>query len=419
MTVLGSLLRSAEDPTLPLTSAALVDWLTGGKSAGVSVHERRVYGLPAYFRAVALTAGTLAQVPLHVYGNGTRERVLQRTVLDAPNPRQTAVEYRVTMYSNAITWGSCYARKLRDGAGIVRQTWPLHPSRVRIEEVDPAPANPEGKLFLVLDQHGAERRYTSYEIFHLPYLSWDGVRGVRPLELFRQSLGIAISGDDTFAETLANGSRIDGVLTTEQKLDDASAAALKKRWKEKTAGPRKAGEVAVLDKGLKFERIALPPADMQLLESRKWSVDEIARMVGPPPHLVGQVEKSTSWGTGIEEQVLGWVKFTLGLWLTLAEQRSTAELLPGGFDGGAWYAKHKLEGLLRGDSKARAAFYHQMITDGVMNRAEVRDREDLEPGPDSLNEFLVPSNLTLVSVDGQLVPLASQGVADAGSNADA
>jgi HK97 family phage portal protein len=133
-------------------------------------------------------------------------------------------------------------------------------------------------------------------------------------------------------------------------------------------------------------------------------------MVGTPPHLVGDVERSTSWGAGIEEQVLGWVKFTLNTWIVGTEQRATRELLPGGWSAGAWYMKFSLQALLRGDSKARAAFYHSMIVDGWGNRNEVRDLEDWE-AVDGLDEFIVPSNMTLVNIDGNYVPLAAQNQA--------
>lgn len=411
MTVVGRLLRNTENPTLPLTSTALAEWLTGAStSAGVAVTEQRVLGLPAYYRALSLTAGTLAGLPLKVYRNGTRERVRIRTVLDSPNPRQTPFEFWFTLYSTAIAWGNGYGRKVRNTGGQVAQVWPLRPSQVRVEGVDPTERDPAGKLFLVTDRAGTEHRWTSHEVFHLPYLSPDGLSGVRPLQAFRQSLGIAIAADDSAANFYANGSRISGVLRTEQTLTETQANDLKARWKKLTSGPANAGDIAVLDAGGEFKPIAIPPADAQLLESRRWSVSEVARMVGTPPHLIGDVERSTSWGTGIEEQVLGWVKFTLGQWITLSEQRVTRELLPGGWDSGSWYAEAALEGLLRGDAAARAALYHSGIVDGWLNRNEVRGYENLEP-VDGLDEFIVPSNMAIIAVDGQATPVTKSGAA--------
>lgn len=413
MSALGSLLkRSLENPTQPLSSSSLAEWLGGGTVvAGVSVTERKVYGLPAYFRGVALLSGTMAGLPFHVYKNGTRERVTQQTVIDNPNPRQTPFEYRQTMYANAITWGNAYARKLRDRADIVRQSWPIHPSKVQPFEVDPTEQNPAGKLFKVQTDKG-EKILTPRDVFHLPYLSLDGVVGMRPLELFRQVHGITLAQQQTAGRFYGQGTQISGVLQTDEKLEPDHADAVKARWKQKHSGSGNAGDIAVLDKGLKFTPLSLPPGDAQLLESREFSDLQISQMLGLPPHMLGMVDKSTSWGTGIEQQVIGLVVFNVQHWLTLIEQRSTRELLPGGWTSGSWYAKHAVQGLMRGDAKTRAAFYHSGITDGWLNRNTVRELEDMEP-EEGLDEYLVPSNLTLISVDGQLVPLSADGTADA------
>lgn len=402
MTVLGALLRGrVQDPSVPLSSTVLADWLGGARSkAGVAVTEARVLGLPAYYRALAVKAGTLAALPLHLYEVGTRTRVTARTVLDRPNPRQTPIEFRMTMFANAIAWGDMFARKLRDGSDVVRQVWPIHPSRVTVREVAPTDDNPEGKLFDVRDAiTDQQTTYTSWDIFHMPYMSADGVQGVRPLQVFRQSMGIAIAGDDSAASFYGNGSRISGVLRTEAKLNETAAAQLKKAWREKVAGPDNAGEIAVLDSGASFQPIAIPPADAQLLESRQWSVSEIGRMVGLPPHLYGDVEKSTSWGTGIEQQALGWVKFDLNTWITALEQRTNAELLPGGLTAPRWYSKHALDALLRGDSKARAEFYRVLSMLGALSPNEIRGLEDWET-VDGLDFLTIQKNMQVIGADG-------------------
>lgn len=407
MTLLGGLSRrSLENPNIPLSSTSLAEYLFGSKSgSGVAVTERRVLGLPAYWRAASLTAGTLATLPLKTYKVGSRQKVQRRTVLDAPNPRQTPAEYKLTSFLHAITWGNMVSRKVRDGSGLVREVWPIHPGCVRVEPVEPTAADPAGKLFIVTVR-GQETRLTSRDILHVPMVSADGVVGVRPLEVFRQSLGIAIAGDDATAKFIANGSRLSGILSTDQKLEDSSARKLKARWKELTGGVDNSGEIGVLDGGATFTPVSIPPADAQMLEGRTWSVAEIARMVGTPPHMIGDMTNSTSWGTGLEQQVLGWVKFTLQLFITVTEQRWTSELL-----GADEYYEHSLEGLLRGDAASRAAFYQRSIQDGWRTRNEVRDLENLEPA-EGLDEFIVPSNMTLISVDGTLVPLSSAGVAD-------
>lgn len=394
MTLLGHIAKrgSLENTDTPLTSTSLLNWMSGAKSsAGVAVTEQRVLGLPAYYRALIVTAGSLASLPVKTYKVGTRERIARRTVLDDPNPRQTSIEWRTTTFLHMFAWGNAFSRKVRDGSGLIRQVWPIHPSAVRIETVDPTPSDPAGKLFLITRRDGSEDRLTSFEVMHLPYVSMDGVEGVRPMVAFRQSLGLAIAGDDATASFFGNGSRLSGILKTSASLEESAASRLKARWRELTSGVAHTGDIGVLDNGAEFQQVSVPPVDAQLLESRKFTIAEIARMVGTPPHVIGDVSGSTSWGTGIEQQVLGWVKFTLQLPIAAAEARWSKELL-----ASTEYAEHSLEGLLRGDSKARAEFYRVMSGISAMSPAQVRDLENWE-AVDGLDFYTVPKNMTVVT----------------------
>lgn len=417
MTIASVFRRSLESPTTPLTSDALAEWLSGRKTkAGSMATEARVLGLPAYYRAIAIRSGVEAALPLKVYRRNTRQRVSSKTVVDSPNPSQRPFGFRQTMRFNEIAHGASFARKVRNGADVVTQVWPVHPSRVRIEQVDITGSNPEGKLFIVLDRKGVEHRWTSWEMFHCPFLSPDGIRGISAFQAFRESAGIAIAAEDAAGALYANGSKLSGVVKVKGTLKDGGADRLKQMWRSKFTGPDAAGEVAILDQDADFTPLTIPPHDAQLLQSRQWSVEEIARMVGVLPFMIGSTEKSTSWGTGIESQFIGWVQTTLYPSLKNFEELITADLLPGGWDSGAWYAEHSLEGLLRGDSAARAQFYAQGIQWGWLRRNEVRERENLEPA-EGLDEFLTPSNMTLISIDGTPVPLSQGGVNSAPSPA--
>lgn len=392
---------------MPLSSATLADWIAPKTLAGVSVSEKRSYGLTAYYRGIALLSSTMAGLPLHVYRNGTKARVRQRTVLDSPNPMQTPFEFWQTQYANACGWGNAYATKVRDANYVVREVWPVHPSKVEVEQVRPSSTNPAGKVFHV-DGEGA---FTAEEIFHLPYLSPHGYRGVAPLHLARQVLGVAIAAEETAARFYGSGAMLSGLLRTDQKLTREQADALQERWRSRMGGQDNAGKVAVLDAGANFQSLTIPPADAELLVSRKFGVTEIARLLGIPPHLLGDVEKTSSWGTGVEQQFLGFIQTTLQGWLTLVEQRVTRELLPGGWSSGSWYAEYSIEGLLRGDSAARSAFYKTMREIGVYSVNDVRARENLEPVDAVIGDSLMlPSNFTLLEPDGTMVPLAAAGM---------
>jgi len=273
---------------------------------------------------------------------------------------------------------------------------------VRVEIIDPTSENPAGKLFLVTRSNGSEERLTPSEVMHLPYMSMDGVEGVRPMVAFRQSLGLAIAGDDSTARFFGNGSRLSGILTTSASLNDVSAGRLKSRWREMTQGVGNTGEIGVLDNGAEFQQVSVPPIDAQLLESRQFQVAEVARIIGTPPHLIGDVSGSTSWGTGIEQQVLGWVKFTLQTPISSSEARWSKELL-----ASTEYAEHSLEGLLRGDSKARAEFYRVMSGISAISPTQIRDLENWE-AVDGLDFYTVPKNMTVVNAGDNAAAVTAQ-----------
>lgn len=405
MTLLGAMARrSLETPTQPLTSTSLAEWIGGGKTkAGAMVTEQRVFGLPAYMRALTIRASVEAALPLKIYKNGTRERVTVKTVLSAPNPAQRSFAFWQTMRMNGIAHGNSFATLERDGSDQVIRMWPCPSRQVRVEPVDISAMFPDGKLFIVTDRKGREHRLSSWRMLHIPYMSPDGLSGVSAFQAYRETLGGAIAADDTAHTLFAKGLRISGTLNTKDTLTADGAKALKQRWRELFSGADNAGEIAVLDNNAEFRPVNLSPQDAQLLLSRQWSVSEIARMVGVMPHMIGDTEKSTSWGTGIEQQFIGWVQTIVGPDLVNLAQIIT-HVLPGGWDNCPWYAEHTLEGLLKGDSAARAEFYAKAVQWGWMVRNEVRGLENLEP-IEGLDDPLTPSNMAVMR-DGEIHPVA-------------
>ena len=403
MSSLGRIVRrSIENPQVPISSKTIGSIFGESNAAGVPVSEARAYGLTAYYRAISLISSTLGSLPLKVYDHDTRAQATQDVkVLRYPNPAQTRFEFWQTMYANALTWGNAFAIKTVTGPNrIVTQLTPVHPSKVLVEMVLPTDENPSGKLFHIETKFGRQTG-TPESVFHLPYLAVDGYEGLRPLLLSRQVLGVALAAEQTAAGFYANGSLLSGVLETDAKLDAEQAGRLKAGWRQRISGARNAGDIAVLDAGAKFRPISIPPEDAELLASRQFGVTEIARLFGIPPHLLGDVSGSTSWGSGIEQQFIGWVQTSLGGWITLAEQRINRELMPGGEDS-PLYAEYTLEGLLRGDSASRAEFYSKAIQWGWMNRNEVRVRENMQPA-DELDGFLTPMNMAIIADDGNVV----------------
>jgi len=369
-----------ENPTVPLTSATILDWLAGPRvSSGVRVTEKTAMGMPAVWRAVALLSGTVGALPLHAYRmqGGLRvpagARSAATRLLDKPHPDMTPFELWELAMVYCLLWGNSYHRILRNEANEVSELWPLHPSTVKAGRT-----SQHEKVYQLegdLTSDGEYRKHTDETILHIPGIGYDGVCGVSPIRAAREGIGLSLAAEEYGARLFGSGSLASGILQTEQRLTQEQADALKDRWKAKAAGLDKAHEAVVLDRGAKFQQLTIPPEDAQFIESRRFQIAEVARLYGIPPHMLMDMERSTSWGTGIEQQSLGFVKWTLQPgWLTRFEQRISRLFSPD-----TVYARYNLEGLLRGDAAARAAFYKTMWEIGALSTNEIRAYEEQPP----------------------------------------
>jgi HK97 family phage portal protein len=399
-----------ESPRVPLSSPTILEFLGQGAttSAGVRVTEEGAAGLPAVWRAVNVIAGTCAGLPLHAYtrnGDGGAPARVTSVLLDDPHPDLTPFELWELVFTHLALWGNAYLLKLRDQLGTVKELWPVHPSRVRAGR-----ASDTSKVY-VLDGD-EDNPLTDRQLLHVPGFGYDGVVGVSPIRAARNGLGLALATEDYGGRLFANGSLASGILQTEQRLTKEQADAAKARWREKSAGLANAHEAVVLDAGTKFIQLTIPPEDAQFLETRKFQVTEIARLFGIPPHMLMDVERSTSWGTGIEQQGIGFVVYSLRPWLIRVEQRVSKQLFPR-----PRYVRFAVEGLLRGDSQSRAEFYHAGLTDGWLNRNEVRaleDRARVEGG----DVFWMPLNMAPIGADGAPITPEPAPAAPATTEAD-
>jgi len=376
----GRTQRGLESPAQPLTSAALTEFLGGLQSdAGIPVSETTALRTPAVWRAVNVIAGVSSALPMPVYKVGTKEKQ-SSTLLENPHPDLTPVELWRFAYTYRALWGNGYLQKIRDGAKQIRELWPISADRVQVDRERPYEGNPSGKVFWATDDWGTVWRLTPYEVLHIPGLGYDGLTGCSPVRMAAQGIGLAQAAEKSAARLFGTGNMLGGVLQTEQRLDPDQAERLKQRWKAKMSGVHNSHEVAVLDSGASFKPVTMPNTDAQFLESREFENAEIARIFGVPLFLLMETSKSTSWGTGLEQQAQGWVTFDLNpTWLTPTEQRVTKELLPPSL-----YAKYQMGGLLRGDSAARATFYRAMRDVGAYSANDILDLEDKPPleGPE-------------------------------------
>lgn len=364
-----------ESPAVPLTSTTLLDWMTPAPSAsGISVTETSALGMAAVYQAVNLIAGTSASLPLHGYtadAEDVRKRISPTSqpakLLANPHPDLTPFELWEIVYAHLALWGNAYLRMLKNQNGQVAELWPIHPARVKAGR-----ESENGTKVYQVD--GGDEAYTDAQIMHIPGFGYDGICGVSPIRFARQNIGLSLAAERYGAQLFGSGSLASGILQTEQRLQQGDADRLKKRWKDRASGLDNAHEVVVLDSGAKFQALSIPPEDAQFIESRRFQIAEVARMYGIPPHMLMETDKSTSWGSGIEQQNLGFVTYTLRRWLIRVEQRVTKALRPQNV-----FASYAVEGLLRGDSQQRAAFYGQMFHLGVFSTNEIRRLENLPP----------------------------------------
>lgn len=387
---------SPESPTYPLTSSVLTDLLDGGGvDSGVTVNEHTALKFSAVYRAVSLISGVASSLPLKVYESGTRNEKAS-TLIGNPHPDLTPLELWRLSYVHRCLWGNFYAQKMRSPlGGQLQHLFPLHPSSVRVGKVKPSASNPSGKVFEVTDSDGRRVALTSNEVFHVPGWGYDGVTGVSPIRLAAQGVGLGLAAEQYGARLFGSGAMMSGVLQVEQRLEQAAAEALQARWQAKVGGVGRAHQAVVLDSGAKWQSMTMPNTDAQFLESRDFQIGDIGtRMFGVPSFLMGLTEKSTSWGTGLEQQAIGWVTFDLSpQWLAPTEQRITKELT-----GANRYAKYSVQGLLRGDSTARANYYRVMREVGGLSANDIRDLED-RPPVDGGDTYLQPLNLAPLGTD--------------------
>lgn len=320
-----------EQRSLSISDPGAYELLTGFSPLGVpSVSEDTALTLSAVFRAVSLVAGALGSLPLRTLEqtpDGTSVR--SASVLDNPGLGiWTPFEWKELVGVYLLLHGGCPLHKIRGGGGQIIGYRPLHPRTVHVEE---AADRPGGRKFTVQLADGTRKVMYGDEITYIPGLSLDGITGVSVITAARLGMGTAMAGDKAAHRSFVNGAMVAGMVTPDDdsvmELDDARA--VKDVINRKVLGPENAGDIPVINRKLKFTQWTLSAADAQFLESRTFSIDEIGRWFGIPPHLLGLTEKSTSWGTGIAEQNRGLARYTLTTWTSRIEQRLTADIPAG------------------------------------------------------------------------------------------
>jgi len=362
----------------------------GGTGWAPWVSEESALRVSSVLACVRLLSGTLAGLPLHVYRRieGGKERDTDTAlakVLSVPNSWQTAYKWRETIWMWTLLYGNGCSRIIRDRNGDPVALVPLDPNN--LEFVDAA----DGGLAYKVNTGAQVVTYGAYEVLHLRGLTGDGKVGYGVIEnLMRENVALALSLQGSAGSFYANSSRPDGILNVAHRLTTESRDTLRKEWQALHGGTRNSGRVAVLEGADKYTPISVPPDQAQFLESRQYSVLEIARVFGVPPHLIG--DPGAQSYASAEQNNLEFVQYTLLPWARNFEDEIWRTLLLPS-ERARYFAEHRMQGLLRGDTKSRMEAYAIGVQNGWMNRNEVRELENLNAA-DGLDEFLAPLNMT-------------------------
>ena len=390
--------RSIENPATKWSNPAqwMVDWATGGASkAGVTVSLQNAVRMTAFWCAVRVLSETVASLPLFIYERQeprgrvrVRDHPLSEILHLQPNPRMTSLFFRETLQAQIVVHGNGYAPIRRDASGAIRELWPL-----TTQNVEPK-LDADGDLFYqVRLNSGKAEAWAASEILHIPGLSFDGIKGKSVISAARDAIGLGIAAQDYGAIFFGRGGRVPGVIQTKLgKLDPDTRKNVRENWLATVGGVDNWHQPAILPKEWEYKAIGIPPEDGQFLETRKFQVPEIARMFRVPPHLLYDLERATF--SNIEQQSLDFVIHSIRPWLVRWEQELDRKLLTEDERQRlGLFIAFNLDGLLRGDSAARGAFYVQGRQWGWLSANDVLDMENRPGIGDKGDVYLTPMNM--------------------------
>lgn len=347
--------------------------------AGEPVTEASVLAISAAWACVNLVAGTIASLPLMVYrpaGGGrdvAGDHPLYRLIHDSPNYDQTALEFWEYACAAIELRGNFHALIERSGSRIVALTPIFAPVDARRER--------DGAIRYRWSEDGRSYDLGDRDVFHVRGFGGTPLSGLSTLAVGRNAFSLATAIDRAAGTTFRNGMRPSGVISFDKFLTPEQRTIAETRLTEKYVGAMNAGKPMVLEGGWKWSSLSISPDDAQMLESRGFSVEEVCRFFGVPPHMIGHTTKSTSWGTGLEQQSIGFQRYALRRRLKRIEQAISKQLLTQEDRARGIVVEFNLEGLLRGDSAARSTFYGAALNNGWMTINEVRALENLPPVP--------------------------------------
>lgn len=419
MGLINKLFKSRDHPKIDnRTVGSSYSFYMGGSSAGKNVNERSAMQMTAVYSCVRILAEAVAGLPLHLYRykeDGGKERAIDNNLYhllhDEPNKEMSSFIFRETLMTHLLLWGNAYAQIIRNGKGEVVALYPLMPNKMQVDRDE------NGELYYIYTRSSDEAKtmegvtvyLTPRDVLHIPGLGFDGLVGYSPIAMAKNAIGLAIATEEYGAKFFANGAAPSGVLEHPGTIKDPSR--LRENWNSTFGGSANSGKVAVLEEGMKYTPISISPEQAQFLETRKFQIDEIARIFRVPPHMVGDLEKSSF--SNIEQQSLEFVKYTLDPWVIRWEQSLSRALLNED-EKRKYFFKFNLEGLLRGDYESRMSGYAVARQNGWMSANDIRELENMDkiPAEDGGNLYLINGNMLPLNMAGAYANIEKEDTAD-------
>lgn len=370
---------------------AIADMLGVGAPnlAGMSVGETSVLGLASVYRAVSLIAGSIASLPMRtIVTNADGHSDRTGSWLDTPagpgKDVQTAYEFKETLLVHLLLHGNAYLGHVYGGAGQIVGLLPIHPLAVTPE----IHADTGLKFFTVSLADGTQRVLFSDQLTHIPALSTDGIKGLSPLALARNVFATSMAGDQAAARMFGNGMMVSGIVTPEEDLTAEEATTIKSDLRQRIQGTNNAGDIAVINRKLKFQQWSLSAEDAQFLQSRAFQVEEVARWFGLQPMHLGQTDKQTSWGTGVQEQNRGLARYVLEPWTTRIQERLSRLLT------GAKKCEFDYAAFVQPDVETEIGLLISQVEAGLLTINEARKIRNLPPlpGGDAIADDTAPDS---------------------------
>lgn len=419
MGLINKLFKSRDHPKIEnRTVGSSYSFYMGGSSAGKNVNERSAMQMTAVYSCVRILAEAVAGLPLHLYRykeDGGKERAIDNNLYhllhDEPNKEMSSFIFRETLMTHLLLWGNAYAQIIRNGKGEVVALYPLMPNKMQVDRDE------NGELYYIYTRSSDEAKtmegvtvyLTPRDVLHIPGLGFDGLVGYSPIAMAKNAIGLAIATEEYGAKFFANGAAPSGVLEHPGTIKDPSR--LRENWNSTFGGSANSGKVAVLEEGMKYTPISISPEQAQFLETRKFQIDEIARIFRVPPHMVGDLEKSSF--SNIEQQSLEFVKYTLDPWVIRWEQSLSRSLLNED-EKRKYFFKFNLEGLLRGDYESRMSGYAVARQNGWMSANDIRELENMDkiPAEDGGDLYLINGNMLPLNKAGAYANKEKEDTAD-------